>query len=551
MPGLHAGVVEAMDRPPRFAPVRCGSDRVAHLMEPSPSTDPPNHGDPPPGPAEERSERDVEPVASDDRAEETPPRSPRDRSKIMGLGAIGVLVAAGLGLLFLSPPRAAAPAAAVVATPADSAAGPGEAIALASAVVPAAPEPPKPPPPPPWRVGSLKSDPGVDVTEGTFGKHGLVAALTGAGLSRRDVKRLVQGFEDLHRIERPAATDTFVVAREKSKGALVAFEYAISPLDVWQAKVENEDVIVKKLDLAIEHKRVSAAVVVAGDLGKAMSAAGFRSEVIDVVDDALEGHLEQGSLRAGARLRVVSNEDWIDGAFVRVRVEAVELVPPKPHAGEQSTAPVRVYYYEREPGTSHRHAPAAGYYDAKGRQPFHGQFRTPIPLARVTSRFNPKRMHPVLHTVMPHNGVDYGGATGTPIYAAGTGTVSEAGNGGPCGNMVRIEHTGGLSTAYCHMSRFAAGIHAGMRVEARQLIGYVGSTGRVTGPHLHFVVKRNGSFIDPLSIKMDGVRVLPPTDRDVFAKRRTDLDSALDGIALPSAVDVPDEAVDSQDEHEE
>lgn len=518
-------------------------------MEPSLPTDPPLDADPPP--TSERSELDVEPVANDERAEEAPPPPPRDRSKIIGLGAIAALVAVGVGLLALSPPgtKDAAPAA-VTGTPPSATT---EAIALAAAVVPSAAPAPEAPKPPPWRLASLKSDPAIEVTDGTFGKRGLVQALTGAGLARSDVKRLVQAFEDLHRIERPAAADTFSVARDKAKGSLVAFEYGTSPLDVWQARVENDELTAKKLDLAVEHKRVAAAVVIAGDLAKAMSAAGFRAEVIDVVDDALEGHLEPGSLRSGARLRVVSNEDWVDGSFVRVRVEAVELVPAKPHAGEAASAgaPVRVYYYERDASAGHRHAPAAGYYDAKGRQPYHGQFRTPIPLARVTSRFNPKRMHPVLHTIMPHNGVDFGGATGTPIYAAGTGTVSEAGNGGPCGNMVRIEHAGGLSTAYCHMSRFAAGLHSGQHVEARQLIGYVGATGRVTGPHLHFVVKRNGNFIDPLSIKMDGVRVLPPSDRDAFAKKRTELDSALDGIALPSAVDVPDEAESAQDEHEE
>ena len=502
--------------------------------------------------SEERSERDVEPVASDERMDEAPlPAPPRDRSKIIGLGAIAALVAIGVGLLALSPTKGTGPAATVVPPPSATAA---EAIALATTVVPfAVPAAPEVPKPPPWRVASLKSDPAIEVLEGSFGKRGLVQALTSVGVARSDVRRLVQAFEDVHRLERPSAADTFSVARDKTKGSLVAFELGTSPLDVWQARVENDELVAKKLDLAVEHKRVAAAVVVAGDLAKAMSAAGFRAEVIDVVDDALEGHLEAGSLRAGARLRVVSNEDWIDGSFVRVRVEAVELVPAKSHAGELAAAgaPVRVYYYERDPSVGHRHAPATGYYDAKGRQPYHGQFRTPIPLARVTSRFNPKRMHPVLHTIMPHNGVDFGGATGTPIYSAGTGTVSEAGNSGPCGNMVRIEHTGGLSTAYCHMSRFAAGLHSGQHVEARQLIGYVGATGRVTGPHLHFVVKRNGNFIDPLSIKMDGVRVLPPADRDAFAKRRTELDSALDGIALPSAVDVPDEAESTQDEHEE
>jgi murein DD-endopeptidase MepM/ murein hydrolase activator NlpD len=99
--------------------------------------------------------------------------------------------------------------------------------------------------------------------------------------------------------------------------------------------------------------------------------------------------------------------------------------------------------------------------------------------------------------------------------------------------MVQIEHTAGIISSYCHMSRYASGIHVGERVEGRQLIGYVGQTGRATGPHLHFAIKRNGIFIDPLAMKLDGVRVVPPSQRDQFDALRAELDKALDGIALP------------------
>jgi hypothetical protein len=158
-------------------------------------------------------------------------------------------------------------------------------------------------------------------------------------------------------------------------------------------------------------------------------------------------------------------------------------------------------------------------------------------------------MHPVLHVVMPHNGIDFGASTGTPVFASAQGTVHSAGDGGPCGNMVQIEHTNGLTTAYCHLSRFAPGLHPGQHVEARQLVGYVGQTGRATGPHLHFAVKRGGNFIDPMGLKMDGVRTLPPADRDAFAKRRAELDPVIDALALPSADGVADK--DDKDDKDE
>jgi murein DD-endopeptidase MepM/ murein hydrolase activator NlpD len=410
-----------------------------------------------------------------------------------------------------------------------------------------------------WRVANLKVDGNMEVVEGTFGKHGFVQSLAHAGIPRTEIKRLAHALESVHRATRPAATDTFVLARDKSKNTIVAFELAMSPVDVWQVRLDDPDgkdegrTTARKLDLFIEHKHAGGALVVGADLGKAALAAGLRPETVDAISDAVEGHVEPGTVRAGLRMRVATTEDWVEGALARVRVDAIELVPPK-------GAPFRVYHYERDPSAegSHRHAPAAGFYDAKGRQPVHGAFRSPIPLARVTSRFNPKRMHPVLHVVMPHNGIDFGATTGTPVYAAAAGTVISAANSGPCGNMVEIEHTGGTSTAYCHLNGFAQGLHSGQKVEAHQLVGYVGHTGRVTGPHLHFAAKKNGVFIDPQGLKMDGMRVLPPSDREAFAKNRGELDAVLDGIALPAAPNVPDVAEpeaegtdDDKDFHEE
>src|SRR6185369_5845497 len=122
-------------------------------------------------------------------------------------------------------------------------------------------EPPKPPPPPPiWRVANLKGDANVEVSEGTFGKNGLVESLTKAGLPRTEIKRLAHAFDGLRRIDRPAATDSFVFAKDKAKGTVVAFEYISSPLDVWQARSDGTDdrFIAKKLDVYVEHKRVAS-----------------------------------------------------------------------------------------------------------------------------------------------------------------------------------------------------------------------------------------------------------------------------------------------------
>ncbi len=482
------------------------------------------------------------------------PERGADRGRLVGLGAMGGLVAIGIGLIVASPRGEAPPPISltsgdVAAKAAQPDARGNEALALAASL----PAAPAQRPPPAWRVSNLKVDGSVEVTEGAFGKNGLVAALTQAGVPRPEIKRLARAFEGIRHIDRPSATDTFVVARDKAKGTVVAFEYATSPMDVWQARADDASpesrIVAKKLDMFIEHKRVAAGLVVSADLAKAITSSGLRPEIVDAVDEALEGHVEPGSIRAGARMRIAATEDWVEGTFARVKVDAIEFVPSSQsgHAG----TPLRIYYYERdrEAGGSPRRAPAPGFYDAKGKQPYRGAFRSPLTLARVTSRFNPKRMHPVLHTVMPHQGVDFGASTGTPVYASAAGTVIVAGNGGPCGNMVEIQHGGGITTIYCHLKGFAQGLRSGQKVEPRQLVGYVGQTGRVTGPHLHFGVKKNGAFIDPLKLKMDGVRVLPPSDRDAFAKRRTELDVVIDGVALPSAADVPEDNEEDKDLH--
>jgi murein DD-endopeptidase MepM/ murein hydrolase activator NlpD len=468
-----------------------------------------------------------------------------DRGRAIALGAMGALVATGIGLIVSAPRREVAPpghdraAAAVAVTSALSA---SVAAPAAKEAEPAPVEQAKPRPPPAWRAANLKGDASIEVIEGTFGKRSFSAAMASANIPKDQVKRLVAAFDGVKHIERPREKDAFVIAKDRAKGTLTAFEYIVSPTEIYQARTnENGAIDAKRLELYVEQKRIGTALVISADLEKAIEKAGLRKELIEMVDDAVEGHVDPGTIRPGVRMRVAASEEWVEGQFTGVRLDGLELVP-------KSGAPIRVYFYERGADVegSKRRAPLPGFYDAKGKQPYRGAFRSPIPLARVTSRFNPKRMHPVLKQIMPHQGVDFAGSTGTPVFASAPGTVVTAGNGGPCGNMVEIDHAGGISTVYCHLSRFEKGLHAGMKVEARQPIGAVGQTGRVTGPHLHFGVKKNGVFIDPLSMKMDGVRVLPPADRDAFAKRRAEVDQLIDGIALPSVLDVPDQA-DDQD----
>ena len=140
------------------------------------------------------------------------------------------------------------------------------------------------------------------------------------------------------------------------------------------------------------------------------------------------------------------------------------------------------------------------YYDEKGKQLERFMLIRPIRSARITSRFSPRRYHPILKRYRAHLGVDFGARKGTPIYAAGDGRVVFAGRKGGYGKVVEIAHGDGYKTLYAHMSRIRKGIRRGKRVRQGQVIGYVGNTGLSTGPHLHFGLYRNNRPINPLRV---------------------------------------------------
>ena len=153
---------------------------------------------------------------------------------------------------------------------------------------------------------------------------------------------------------------------------------------------------------------------------------------------------------------------------------------------------IPVYYFERDGDGE--------YFTPKGEAIRKSLLRTPVDGARVTSGFG-MRMHPVLGFSKLHKGIDFGAPTGTPIFAAGNGTVVEIGKKGAYGNYVRIRHNGEYQTAYAHMSKFAKGLKKGDKVKQGQVIGYVGATGRVTGAHLHYEIMVAGKQVNPGKVK--------------------------------------------------
>ena len=163
-----------------------------------------------------------------------------------------------------------------------------------------------------------------------------------------------------------------------------------------------------------------------------------------------------------------------------------------------------------------------GYFDQKGQGAQKALMKTPVDGAKLSSRFG-MRKHPILGYTRMHKGLDFATATGTPVMAAGQGFVEMAGWNGAYGKYIRIRHNDGYSTAYGHLSGFGKGVRKGMRVRQGQIIGYSGSTGRSTGPHLHYEVLAYGNQVNPQSMKLPTAFTLTGRDLAQFKKLRDDI----------------------------
>jgi murein DD-endopeptidase MepM/ murein hydrolase activator NlpD len=234
----------------------------------------------------------------------------------------------------------------------------------------------------------------------------------------------------------------------------------------------------------------------------------------------------QRDIQPGDRLKVMYESQYKeDGTFARHgRVLMASL-----HTGGKDLG---IYLYKP---TSGSYAGRASFFDANGQSIVKALLRTPVDGARVSSGFG-MRKHPILGYSRMHTGIDFAAPTGTPIFASGDGVIEMAGRNGGYGNYVRIRHDGSYKTAYGHMNRFGKGIAAGKRVSQGQIIGYVGSTGRSTGPHLHYEVLKNGKPMNPSKVSMPAGPKLAEAELERFQSAREALVAQF--AALPTGPQV-------------
>jgi murein DD-endopeptidase MepM/ murein hydrolase activator NlpD len=212
-------------------------------------------------------------------------------------------------------------------------------------------------------------------------------------------------------------------------------------------------------------------------------------------------------IHQGASFKILYEQRSIRGQSnkAQLRILAAEMI----NAGQKMTA----IYFEKQKGIG-------SYYNAEGRSLARSFLRFPVEFTNITSKFSESRFHPVLKTSLPHTGVDFAAERGTPVRAVGDGVINQAGWNGSYGKLVEIQHDDSFTTRYAHLSGYGSGIRKGSLVKKGQVIGFVGSTGRTTGPHLHFELYKDQQYVNPLSLEFPAEDTIEPALLTLFEDQK-------------------------------
>jgi murein DD-endopeptidase MepM/ murein hydrolase activator NlpD len=355
-------------------------------------------------------------------------------------------------------------------------------------------------------------------------------ALVLGGASGAEANEIIAALQKLVDFRHGKPDDLFIFERDTDK-QLHAFEYRAGVTEIYRAsRTETGALRGLKVQVPIESRRIAKGTFIAGTLGHSLSALGLGPALASSVIEAFDRQVTfTRDTRAGDSVKLIVNEEYVDGNFLRYTpVQAVEY-------SSERLGKLQAFWFEPEKGDGE-------FFDPTGRAVHGGWLRTPLRYDHVSSPYNLKRKHPILKRIMPHLGTDYSAAVGTPVFAAANGTISFAGPRGPNGNLVSIKHDNGFESHYAHLWRIAPGIKPGVKVVQHQGIGFVGSTGRSTGPHLHFALKRGGKFLDPASQLNSGGEMLPAAQLPRFKANMQRLREELESVPLapaPSTDDLP------------
>ncbi|HEY9006926.1 M23 family metallopeptidase [Ohtaekwangia sp.] len=335
------------------------------------------------------------------------------------------------------------------------------------------------------------------------------------------VSQLSRSIFDVRKIV-PNKKYTLICGQDSLKTAK-ALVYEPNPIDYIVFRFDDSlSVDVCKRDVITVEKSIAGEI--RSNLSETIEELGISPELTNKFVDIFGWQVDFQRLQKGDKFKLIYEESQVEGVTVSInQIKAIYF--------EHFSNPYYAFPFDQGEGMN--------YYDAEGKSLRKALLKYPIEFTRISSRYTMSRFHPVQKRWKAHLGTDFAAPTGTPIRSVGDGTVEEAQYKSNNGNYVKIRHNGTYTTQYLHMSRIADGVRAGTRIRQGQTIGYVGSTGLATGPHLCYRFWKNGIQVDALKIDLPPSEPVQKEFRDAFDKVKSDLTKKLDGIPFPQQREEP------------
>ena len=342
------------------------------------------------------------------------------------------------------------------------------------------------------------------------------------GVDANQVQKILKASSGVFDARKIKLGSQYEVLREKdSLGAAAFFVYELD--NVSYAVVSLKDSLYARIyEKEVVPVRKKAAVTISTSLWNDVQKAGIPVMMALKLSDVYDCTIDFFGLQAGDSFEVMYDELSHNGEYMGLgKIYYAEFI----HAGKQYNA-IRFDAGEN----------SSQFWNEKGESMKKAFLKAPLNFTRISSRFTYARKHPVLRIVRPHTGVDYAAPSGTPVVALGDGVVTHRGWAGGGGNTIKIKHPGNYVTSYMHLKGYAKGIVVGSRVSRGQLIGYVGSTGVSTGPHLDFRVYKNGKAIDPLKMESPSVEPVSKEDMPAFQAQMQQYRYQMDSLSVAGYV---------------
>jgi murein DD-endopeptidase MepM/ murein hydrolase activator NlpD len=350
---------------------------------------------------------------------------------------------------------------------------------------------------------------------GTFGKgRTFQDVLSALGVAKDRAIQIVQALRPHLDFRRLKPQDELELHHDSS-GDLAKLVYRQSPIDIVEATRAGDQWTGARLDVPVDRRVVLVTGVLRDNLFESMERAGERPQIVMDFAEIFAWDFDfAADSQPGDRFRMLVEKVFTGDQFVKYgRILAATYESEgQVHAG--------VYFKDKD---------GSGYYTPKGESLRRAFLKSPLEFTRISSTFSRGRRHPILGGVRPHLAVDYAAPLGTPIFAVADGTIENAGWSGGGGNTIVLRHRANFKTMYNHLSHFAKGIRAGTTVRQRQVIGYVGSTGLSTGPHLDYRVMKDGRFVNPLKQTFLPGQPISPSNHAAFAQTASALLGQLRG----------------------